>query len=83
MGLAVRRLERLAIQPFIVKAATVIGWHRKGFRVFWAWKVRRGKPGRPTVPKGVRALIHHEPREPTVSRSEKRGRGGTDDEYHI
>jgi hypothetical protein len=31
---------------FIVKAATVIGWHRKGFRLFWAWKVRRGKPGR-------------------------------------
>jgi len=24
---------------FIVKAATVIGWHRKGFRLFWAWKV--------------------------------------------
>ena len=22
---------------FIVKAATVIGWHRKGFRLFWAW----------------------------------------------
>jgi transposase InsO family protein len=42
---------------FIVKAATVIGWHRKGFRVFWAWKVRHGKPGRPTVPQEVRALI--------------------------
>ena len=34
---------------FIVKAATVIGWHRKGFRLFWAWKVRHGKPGRPAV----------------------------------
>jgi hypothetical protein len=42
---------------FIVKAATVIGWHRKGFRLFWAWKVRQGKPGRPTVPEEVRALI--------------------------
>jgi hypothetical protein len=30
---------------FIVKAATVIGWHRKGFRLFWAWKIREGKPG--------------------------------------
>ena len=35
---------------FIVKAVTVIGWHRKGFRLFWAWKVRRGKRGRPAVP---------------------------------
>jgi hypothetical protein len=30
---------------FIVKASTVIGWHGKGFRLFWAWKVRNGKPG--------------------------------------
>ena len=41
----------------MVKAATVIGWHRKGFRLFWAWKVHHGKPGRPTVPQEVRALI--------------------------
>jgi putative transposase len=26
----------------IVKPATVIAWHRKGFRLFWTWKVRRG-----------------------------------------
>ena len=38
----------------IVKASTVIGWHRQGFRLFWAWKVRHGKPGRPAVPKEVR-----------------------------
>jgi hypothetical protein len=42
---------------FMVKAATVIGWHREGFRLFWVWKVRHGKPGRPTVPQEVRALI--------------------------
>jgi len=41
----------------LVQAATVISWHRKGFRLFWAWKVRQGKPGRPAVPKEVRALI--------------------------
>jgi hypothetical protein len=41
----------------IVKPATVIGWHRKGFRVFWTWKVRRGRPGRPTVPEKVREWI--------------------------
>jgi hypothetical protein len=41
----------------IVKPETVIAWHRKGFRLFWAWKVRRGQPGRPSVPKDVRELI--------------------------
>jgi hypothetical protein len=24
----------------VVKPETVIGWHRKGFRLFWTWKVR-------------------------------------------
>jgi putative transposase len=42
---------------FLVKASTVIGWHRKGFRLFWTWKIRRGKPGRPAVPKEIRDLI--------------------------
>jgi hypothetical protein len=31
----------------IVKPDTVIGWHRKAFRMFWTWKVGRGRPGRP------------------------------------
>jgi hypothetical protein len=41
----------------IVKAETVIAWHRKGFRLFWTWKIHRGKPGRPQVPKDIRDLI--------------------------
>jgi hypothetical protein len=41
----------------IMKAATVIDWHRKGFGWFWSWKIRRGKPGRPAVWKEVRELI--------------------------
>jgi hypothetical protein len=40
-----------------MKASTVVGWHRKGFRLFWTWKIRHGKPGRPAVPKEVRELI--------------------------
>jgi transposase InsO family protein len=47
----------------IVKPETVIAWHRKGFRLFWAWKVGRGQPGRPTVPKDVRELIRLMSRE--------------------
>jgi putative transposase len=41
----------------IVKPATVISWRRRGFRLFWTWKVRRGQPGRPPVSKEVRKLI--------------------------
>jgi putative transposase len=41
----------------IVKAETVIAWHRKGFRLFWTWRIHRGKPGRPKVPQEIRDLI--------------------------
>src|SRR3954470_5663242 len=48
---------------FIVKAATVIAWHRKGFRLFWTWKIRHGNPGRPRVSREVRELIRMMSRE--------------------
>src|SRR5436189_1429067 len=41
----------------VVKPETVIAWHRKGFRLFWTWKVRHGQLGRPSVPKDIRDLI--------------------------
>ena len=41
----------------IVKPQTVIGWHRKGFRLFWTWKVHHGQSGRPSVSKEIRQLI--------------------------
>ncbi len=41
----------------IVKPGTVLAWHRKGFRLFWTWRVRRGKPGRPGIPLEIRDLI--------------------------
>jgi hypothetical protein len=44
-------------------AATVVGWHRKGFRLFWTWKIRRGKRGRPQVTEQVRELIRTMSRE--------------------
>jgi len=40
----------------IVTPATVIAWHRRGFRLFWTWKSRR-RTGRPAVPLAVRTLI--------------------------
>jgi len=47
----------------IVKPETVLAWHRKGFRLFWTWKVRRGQPGRPGIPPETRDLIHRMCRE--------------------
>jgi hypothetical protein len=41
----------------IVKADTVVAWQRKGFRLFWTWKIHRGERGRPRVPQEVRNLI--------------------------
>jgi transposase InsO family protein len=40
----------------LVTPDTVVGWHRRGFRLFWTWKSRR-RTGRPGVPPDVRALI--------------------------
>jgi putative transposase len=47
----------------IVKPETVVAWHRKAFRIFWTWKVRRGKRGRPRVPLELRYLIRRMSRE--------------------
>jgi transposase InsO family protein len=38
----------------IVQPATFIRWHREGFRLFWRWKSR---PGRPPIPADLQALI--------------------------
>ena len=47
----------------IVKPDTVIAWHRKSFRLFWTWKVRRGQLGRPAVSNDIRELIRRLSRE--------------------
>ena len=39
----------------MVKPATLIRWHRKGFRLFWRWKSR--PQGRPRLPADLRQLI--------------------------
>ena len=42
----------------VVKPATVIRWHRNGFRYYWKWK-SRSKPGRPPIGMEVILLIDH------------------------
>ena len=41
----------------IVKPETVIAWQRTGFRLYWRWKSRAGKCGRPCVSREIRELI--------------------------
>ncbi len=41
----------------LIKSETVIAWHRKGFRLFWTWKCRHGRSGRPGISKDIRDLI--------------------------
>jgi transposase InsO family protein len=38
----------------VVRPATLIGWHRKAFRLLWKW---RSRPGRPRIPIDLRRLI--------------------------
>ncbi len=42
----------------LVQPATVVGWHRRGFRAYWRWK-SRPKGGRPRIDPSVRRLIRH------------------------
>ena len=40
----------------LVKPATVVAWHRQGFRLFWKLKSRPG-PGRPTLQPEIQSLL--------------------------
>ena len=54
----------------IVRPATVLGWHRRGFRLYWWWRSRgRRRVGRPALAREVQALIRRMAREnPTWGR---------------
>jgi transposase InsO family protein len=47
----------------IVQPATVVGWHRQGFRLYWRWKSQGGKAGRPKVEREIRDLVRRMSRE--------------------
>src|SRR5215470_7289217 len=44
----------------IVQPATLLRWHREGFRLFWRWKSHRG---RPPIPVDLQVLIRQMARE--------------------
>ena len=41
----------------VVKPETVIHWHRKGFKLFWTFKSRKRRAGRPSIAPKIRKLI--------------------------
>ena len=47
----------------IVQPETVARWHRQGFQLYWRWKSRTGKRGRPCISAEIRELIRRMSRE--------------------
>ncbi len=47
----------------IVQPDTVVRWHQQGFKLFWHWKSRREKVGRPKIEAEIRRLIRRMSRE--------------------
>ncbi len=47
----------------IVQPATVVRWHHQGFKLYWRWKSRAKKPGRPPIRREIRDLVRRMCRE--------------------
>ncbi len=47
----------------IVQPQTVVRWHQQGFKLYWRWKSRSKKPGRPKIDAEIRKLIRRMSRE--------------------
>jgi len=63
VDLSVAPLARLALGVGHRQPETVVAWYRAALRLFWTWKVRCGKPGRPVISSEVRDLIRKMCRE--------------------
>src|SRR3989449_10052187 len=51
-----RAVENWRSSLQVVRPETVVRWHRRGFRLYWAWKSRR-RWGRPAIGRELRDLI--------------------------
>jgi hypothetical protein len=54
-----------------VRPATLIHWHRTGWKLFWRMKSR---PGRPPIPRELQALIRRMARESLLESSSRHRR---------
>src|SRR5215831_19045778 len=57
LGLALMTWPNWRKVLLLVRPETVMGWHRRGFRLFWTWISRKKGSGRPQASPGIRALI--------------------------
>jgi hypothetical protein len=51
-----RLWPNLLVLARVVQPATILRWHRAGFRTYWRWK-SQGRPGRPRIEHELRYLI--------------------------
>ena len=51
-----RLFPSIARAMLIIRADTLVRWHRAGFRTYWRWK-SRSRLGRPRIDRDLRALI--------------------------
>lgn len=51
-----RLWPEIASRTSLVAPATLLRWHRQGFRTYWRWK-SRALPGRPKIPRDLIELI--------------------------
>ena len=47
----------------IVQPDTVVRWHRRGFKLYWRWKSRKKRSGRPKIDPELRKLIRQMSKE--------------------
>jgi hypothetical protein len=57
-----RRWPSLLALARVVQPATILRWHRAGFRTYWRWK-SRGPSGRPRIERELRDLIRQMSKE--------------------
>jgi hypothetical protein len=69
--MALRRLwTNWADALVLVKPDTVVSWHRTGFRLFWRWRSRASRAGRPKVEEEIREFDPpHESRKSNLGRT--------------
>ena len=58
----------------IFKPETLVRWHRSGFRLYWRWKSRRRRVGRPAVPDDIRDLVRTMSRDNPLWGAPRHGR---------
>lgn len=52
-----KNLQNWLESLIVLKAETIVGWHKKVFRLFWRWKSMSKNTGRQRINHEIRSLI--------------------------